>query len=428
MKKITEVTRQDILDIVRDGFEIKFENPVFDSETGQYLSSKPIKMWFAGRVEIIPFLSRLYDLEQLPSTDHRFKNALEDISCHMNWGDYRDDYWFLDDKRFRLSRYDDDEPLLRFLCEILHPVVRREDSPWELYLKKFNELLRPDGYELYPAESISGRDTYRYRETDCMELPHASITTFPAKKALGEGSYAKTFRYTDPFYNKAFAVKTAKPNLGQKELERFKREFDQMKQLRSPHIVEVYNYFPDKNEYTMELMDCTLYDYISKNNATLSLGERKRIILQLLRAYSYLHSRSIYHRDVSPRNTLVNVYDDAIIVKISDFGLVKIPESDLTSESTELKGSMNDPALKVTGFSNYELRHELYAITLLFVFVLTGKCNWAKIKEPPIVEFMNKGTDADIDKRFQTLDELKQGIVQCIEDLNRDSDTLPHFM
>ena len=58
MKKITEVTRQDILDIVRDGFEIKFENPVFDSETGQYLSSKPIKMWFAGRVKIIPFLSR----------------------------------------------------------------------------------------------------------------------------------------------------------------------------------------------------------------------------------------------------------------------------------------------------------------------------------------------------------------------------------
>ena len=97
----------------------------------------------------------------------------------------------------------------------------------------------------------------------------------------------------------------------------------------------------------------------------------------------------MYFWDVSPRNTLVNVYDDAIIVKISDFGLVKIPESDLTSESTELKGSMNDPALKVTGFSNYELRHELYAITLLFVFVLTGKCNWAKIKEPPIVEFMN---------------------------------------
>ena len=110
MKKITEVTRQDILDIVRDGFEIKFENPVFDSETGQYLSSKPIKMWLAGRVEIIPFLSRLYDLEQLPSTDHRFKNALEDISCHMNWGDYRDDYWFLDDKRFRATPHKCQKP------------------------------------------------------------------------------------------------------------------------------------------------------------------------------------------------------------------------------------------------------------------------------------------------------------------------------
>lgn len=140
----------------------------------------------------------------------------------------------------------------------------------------------------------------------------------------------------------------------------------------------------------MELMDCTLYDYISRNNATLTLSQRKSIIRQLLRAYSYLHSKSVFHRDVSPRNALVKIYDDTIVVKISDFGLVKIAESDLTSENSELKGSLNDPALKVLGFGKYELRHELYAITLLLVFVLTGKLNWSKVKNPSIKEFMEK--------------------------------------
>lgn len=33
----------------------------------------------------------------------------------------------------------------------------------EDYLQKFNELLREDGYELYPAKKISGRDIYEAR-------------------------------------------------------------------------------------------------------------------------------------------------------------------------------------------------------------------------------------------------------------------------
>lgn len=419
MKKITEVTRQDILDIIKDGFIINFDEPVYDGESGEYVMSLPIKMWFAGRLDEVPFFSRIYDLESMPSYDRRYKNARDDIICHLNWGDYPNDYWFIDDERFKLSRNDEDEPLLKFICEMLHPAVRNESSPWKQYLKKFNELLQPDGYEIYQAESISGRGVYKFRETDQIELPYTHTPVFAAKKPIGEGSYARTFRYTDPFYSKDFVVKKAKSDLTEKERERFKREFEQMKALRSPYIVEVYSYLSESHEYTMELMDCTLYDYIRKNNASLTMGQRKSIIVQLLRGYRYLHSQSVFHRDVSPRNTLVNIYDDALIVKISDFGLVKIVDSELTSENSELKGSLNDPALKVLGFANYELRHELYAITLLIVYVLTGKLNWSKIKEHPILEFMHKGTDADINKRFQTLDELQVAVAKCIKILEK---------
>ena len=53
------------------------------------------------------------------------------------------------------------------------------------------------------------------------------------------------------------------------------------------------------------------------------------------------------------------------------------------------------------------------------VYVLTGKTNFAKVKEEPIVEFMHKGTDADINKRFQTLDELQKGISRCVKLLEK---------
>jgi eukaryotic-like serine/threonine-protein kinase len=61
-------------------------------------------------------------------------------------------------------------------------------------------------------------------------------------RMIGEGSYAKVFRYRDEFYNKYFVLKRAKNDLDDKELERFKREFDVMNELKSPYVLEVYRY------------------------------------------------------------------------------------------------------------------------------------------------------------------------------------------
>ena len=163
MNRITDITRQDILDIIKDGFLEEFDEPEYDGETGEYITENKIYMSYFGRLDEIGFFTRLYDLESLPSYDHRYQNALGDISCHLRWGDY-EDFWFFQDPRFKLLQGDGDEPLLKFICEMLHPTVRVEKSPWKLYLEKFNELLRADGYELYAAHHISGRDIYKARE------------------------------------------------------------------------------------------------------------------------------------------------------------------------------------------------------------------------------------------------------------------------
>lgn len=241
-------------------------------------------------------------------------------------------------------------------------------------------------------------------------LPLSSITishkqqdfTFDLK-LIGSGSYANVYKYKDTFYNRPFILKRAKKELTDKEVARFKREFDVMNDLSSPYILEVYCYNPDKNEYIMEYMDYTLDGYIAAHNSTLTIVQRKGIAQQILRAFDYLHSKGHLHRDISPKNILIKEYDDTLVVKLSDFGLVKIPDSTLTTVNTEFKGYFNDPALVVEGFNTYGIVHETYALTRVIYFVMTGKTNTEKITNQNLRAFVEKGLNPDKIKRFQNI-------------------------
>ena len=415
MNKITEITRRDIQDVITSGFYVKeLIDPTVECDVDFPSGKFNIYMPFFGRISEMDFLNRLYNLHKMPSYDRRFSTAYDDIYQHTvnnyDWGDF----WFFTDARFELSHGDGDENLLRFICEMLHPAVLKPNSPFLEYVKKFNEILHADGYELYIEENISGRDIYKYREINNIEIKKSTGNKFYPLKMIGYGSYANVYKYKDDFYNQSFVLKRAKKDLTEKELERFKIEYQQMSDLNSPYVVKVYRYNVDSNDYIMECMDCTLLKYMERNNSTISLSTRRSIILQLFKAYNYIHSKGIFHRDISPNNVLIKEYDDTLIVKISDFGLVKRKESDLTSENTEFKGSFNDPALRIDGFKNYMLTHEIYALTLLCAYVLTGKKEISSIKNIHIKEFVSKGTNPDTTKRYQSLDEMREHLLDCI--------------
>ena len=225
-------------------------------------------------------------------------------------------------------------------------------------------------------------------------------------KLIGSGSYANVYKYKDAFYNRPFILKRAKKELTDKEVARFKREFDVMNDLSSPYILEVYCYNPDKNEYIMEYMDDTLDGYIAAHNSTLTIIQRKGIAQQILRAFDYLHSKGHLHRDISPKNILIKEYDDTLVVKLSDFGLVKIVDSTLTTVNTEFKGYFNDPALVVEGFNTYSIVHETYALTRVIYFVMTGKTNTEKITNQNLRSFVERGLNPDKAKRFQNIRDM----------------------
>ncbi len=391
--KITEFTRQDIVDILTSGYYDKKNN-------------KKIQYFWSGRLDETTFLSRLYNLQEIESTDHRFKNAYGDITQHRinNW-DWEED-WIFYDPRFGIKNVNDNE-FLRFILEIFNPAVRDESKDWEVALDKINEFLKRDGFEIYESDNISGRQIFKYRtysETKIkLEPPIGKSVNL---HLIGEGSYALVYYYKDEFYDKKIVLKRAKKDLSDKELERFKIEFDELKSFKSPYIIDVYSYNCDKKEYTMEYMDFNLYNFIKQNNDKLTMTERKGYVYQIIKAFKYIHSKGRLHRDINPKNILIKIYEDVQVVKISDFGLIKREESTLTTVNTEFKGWFNDPNLRIIGFDKYSMCHEIYALTMTIYYLMTGKTNTAKIEDKNLQEFVKRGMNSDCSKRYKDVEEL----------------------
>ncbi len=141
MNQISNITRKDI----------------FDAITVEGIS-------WNGRLEETEFLSRLYDLNQMPSMDSRFKNANGDIWQHrVNNYDW-DDNWVFSDRRFNLL-YCDDTTFLQFLCEMLHPIVRSDTTQVTRLHQLFNDYLSKDNFEIIEKTRISDRPIFigRYK-------------------------------------------------------------------------------------------------------------------------------------------------------------------------------------------------------------------------------------------------------------------------
>lgn len=163
-RTISEVTRRDIFDaiIVED-------------------------ISWSGRMDEPAFLGRIWDLGSMPSTDGRFRSADGDIRQHRvnNPEDWEDD-WVFTDGRFALMHGDDDT-FVRFLAEMVHPVVRPDAEEARRIVDLVNARLAADGWSLVEVKRLSGRPVYEGRRraagkqpTQALRLPNYQRLSDPA--------------------------------------------------------------------------------------------------------------------------------------------------------------------------------------------------------------------------------------------------------
>ncbi|HKO89653.1 MAG TPA: serine/threonine-protein kinase, partial [Polyangiaceae bacterium] len=115
--------------------------------------------------------------------------------------------------------------------------------------------------------------------------------------------------------------------------QRFLREARLAAALRSPHVVQIFDYGVDEGTpyIAMELLEGESLGERLERRGRLSAAETARVIQHLGRAMTRAHEAGIVHRDLKPDNVFIVKNDDEEIFKVFDFGIAKAHPAGLGS-------------------------------------------------------------------------------------------------
>jgi predicted ATPase len=129
---------------------------------------------FLGKYEeydgILTFLSKIWDLRDLPSEDSRYKNAYEDARQHIvNNDDWPIEYLFLE--RLQLINGDEKHFVL-FLETVVSPMVRNNKDEIIFFVSFINKIIQPTGFKLILTDYFEALPVYKYKENKgLIDLP-----------------------------------------------------------------------------------------------------------------------------------------------------------------------------------------------------------------------------------------------------------------
>jgi serine/threonine-protein kinase len=165
---------------------------------------------------------------------------------------------------------------------------------------------------------------------------------------------------------------------------RFEREAKAAAQLRSPHVVQIFDHgvFEDTPYIAMELLrGQDLSQKLQSSGGRLAPGDVGQIIVQVCRALTKAHQAGIVHRDLKPENIWIAREDDGSgeerdIVKVLDFGIAK-QKSEGISTTTKTGSMLGTPYYmspeQAQGVKAVDSRADLWGLAVIVFQCITGR-------------------------------------------------------
>ncbi len=194
---------------------------------------------------------------------------------------------------------------------------------------------------------------------------------------LGAGAMAIVYKATQLSLNRTVAIKVLPKRFTENPeyVERFYKEGQAAGKLNHNNIVQAfdvgeaggYHYF------VMEYVEGkTIYDDIAAGKI-FTEEEALDIIIQVARALKHAHACGLIHRDVKPKNIMINT---AGIVKLADMGLAR-ETTDIETAETEAGKAYGTPYYiapeQIRGEIDIDGRADIYGLGATFYHMVTGR-------------------------------------------------------
>ncbi len=204
------------------------------------------------------------------------------------------------------------------------------------------------------------------------------IGRYTIQDILGQGGMGTVYLGRDPVIGRNVAIKVIRlrDDMSEEEAsqyrERFLREAQAAGGLQHPNIVGVHDIGQDPIQgqpyIVMEHVPGHDLKQIIRAEAPLPAWRAIRFIVPIASALDYAHGRDIVHRDIKPANVLIS--EDGH-VKITDFGVARLPDSDLT-QTNQFVGSPGFVSPEQLQGAAVDGRSDLFSLGVILYQLLTG--------------------------------------------------------
>lgn len=183
---------------------------------------------------------------------------------------------------------------------------------------------------------------------------------------LGRGGMGIVYKVEDILKdNMLFALKTIKKEILYKYAgigtKSFKNEYEIMTRLKHPNLARVYDFglYQDNYYIIIEYLKGKLLNHYWFK----SFNEKIDILVHILRALEYIHSRNIIYRDLKPGNIMIS--DNG--VKLLDFGLAGFEDN----KDAKIKGTLPYLPPEILQ-KNIGYNLDIFSLGILFYEMLTN--------------------------------------------------------
>ena len=194
--------------------------------------------------------------------------------------------------------------------------------------------------------------------------------TLDIEAIIAKGQLSTVYR--GRWHEQTVAIKVLKGHANAQDKTDFLREVAITQRLNSPHVVQLYGACTDGEHLALiseHMAGGTLANYL-KTHAPLTVGQQRRLGIDLAQGLHYLHEQGMCHRDVSDTNVLMNAQGQG---KLTDFGLVKTKSNSIQTlgeryEPVQIWGA---PELSQRG-GLYTQKADMYGWGMLVWAIVTG--------------------------------------------------------